>query len=85
MRAAAAGLITVTAAVVALAQDVAAGRIAVGDRAAEDACGRGQALQGVVAASHRIRRCMNTRSDPLILLTAPPRMHVAVVRRCRAS
>ena len=49
MRAAAVGLITIAAAVVALAQDVAAGRIAVGDRAAEDACSRGQALQGIVA------------------------------------
>ena len=66
MRAAAVGWITVTAAAVALAQDVATGRIAVGDRAAEDACGRGQALQGIVAASHRISRCMNTRPDPMI-------------------
>lgn len=69
MRAAAVGLITVAAAVVALAQDIAAGRIAVVDRAAENARGRGQALQGVVAASHRVRRCMDTRPDPGVSVT----------------
>ena len=64
MRAAAVGLVAITAAVVALAQDVAAGRIAVGDRAAEDACGRGQALQGIVAVVLGIRaRCAARLTD----------------------
>jgi len=64
MRAAAVGLIPVTAAVVALAQDVAAGRVAVVDRATENARGRGQALQGIVAVVLGIRvRCAARLAD----------------------
>ena len=64
VRAAAVGLVAIAATVVALAQDVAAGRIAVGDRAAEDARGRGQALQGIVAVVLGIRvRCAARLTD----------------------